>query len=72
FPAIHLQPFYRKLFGYRAGDFPLTERAADRTIALPFFNRLTEAEVDAVCRRLIASLRSAGRAGYARTRRGGR
>lgn len=40
FPAIHLQPFYRKQFGYRQGDFPITERISQRTIALPFYNNL--------------------------------
>jgi perosamine synthetase len=55
FSAIHLQPVYRKRFGYARGDFPVTERVADRTIALPFHNRLTEPEAGAV----IAGLRAA-------------
>jgi len=42
FPAIHLQPFYRKKFGYKPGDFPITESVADRTIALPFYNNLSK------------------------------
>jgi perosamine synthetase len=52
FSPIHLQPFYRERFGYRRGDFPITERIADRTIALPFHNRLTEAETDCVVSKL--------------------
>jgi perosamine synthetase len=48
FSPVHLQPFYRELFGYKPGDFPVTEGVADRTIALPFFNRLTEGEVEYV------------------------
>ncbi|MCR4404975.1 MAG: DegT/DnrJ/EryC1/StrS family aminotransferase [Candidatus Acetothermia bacterium] len=51
FPPIHLQPVYREL-GYREGDFPVTERVAARTIALPFHNNLTEREVDYVVRSL--------------------
>jgi dTDP-4-amino-4,6-dideoxygalactose transaminase len=31
---------------------PVTESIADRTIALPFFNALTELEMDEVCSRL--------------------
>ena len=52
FSPIHLQPFYRADFGYGPGDFPVTERVAERTIALPFYNRMTEAEVDYVVRQL--------------------
>jgi perosamine synthetase len=56
FAPIHLQPLYARTFGYRAGDFPHAERSADRVIALPFFNRLTEAEQDEVCGRLVESI----------------
>ncbi len=49
FAPIHLQPFYTKKFGYRAGDFPVAERAAERVIALPFFNRITDEEIEEVC-----------------------
>ncbi len=56
FAPIHLQPFYARSFGYRAGDFPHAERSAERAIALPFFNRLTEGQQDEVCRRLIESI----------------
>jgi len=55
FVPIHLQKPYRKL-GYREGKYPVTERIAARTIALPFYNRLTEAEVDAVVDSLKAAL----------------
>ena len=52
FSPIHLQPFYRDMFGYRSGDFPVTERIAGRTIALPFFNQLTDEEIEIVCNAL--------------------
>ena len=58
FPPIHLQPLYRRLFGYRAGDFPVTEHVSDRTIALPFFNRLTEEEIGYVCTQLRKAVQS--------------
>ncbi|MGD8454673.1 MAG: DegT/DnrJ/EryC1/StrS family aminotransferase [Phycisphaerae bacterium] len=50
FTPIHLQPFYREQFGYKPGDFPVTEALASRTIALPFHNNLTEADVEHVVR----------------------
>lgn len=47
FPCIHLQPFYREM-GYREGMFPIAENVSRRTIALPFYNRLTERNIDFV------------------------
>ncbi|MCI0364690.1 MAG: DegT/DnrJ/EryC1/StrS family aminotransferase [Phycisphaerales bacterium] len=52
FPPIPLLPPYRKLFGFQPGDFPVAESVSQRTIALPFFNRLTEREIDLVCQTL--------------------
>jgi len=49
FPPIHLQPFYRGRFGYKQGDFPVTESVAQRTIALPFHNQLDATQVELVC-----------------------
>ena len=63
FPPIHLQPFYAERFGYKPGAFPVTEHTAERTIALPFFNRLGDAEIEIVCESFadaIASLRRRG------------
>jgi perosamine synthetase len=56
FRPIHVQPFYRKLFGYAPGDFPVTERVAAETIALPFHNRLSEREIKYVCSALQNTL----------------
>jgi len=52
FTPIHLQPFYRKMFGYKEGDFPITEDVSERTIALPFFNNLKEEQIDYVVEKL--------------------
>lgn len=48
FSAIHLQPFYRGRFGFKEGDFPITESITKRTIALPFYTLMTEEEVSYV------------------------
>jgi perosamine synthetase len=52
FPPIHLQPFYSAEHGFKKGDFPVTEYVADRTIALPFHNRLTHMEMETVVHHL--------------------
>lgn len=49
FTPIHLQPFYRNLFGYGRGDFPVTEYLGDVSLALPFSSVMTEDQVDQVC-----------------------
>lgn len=54
FQPIHLQPFYKKEFGYRTGDFPVAENTGRGTIALPFFNDLKEKEIDFVAKNLKA------------------
>jgi dTDP-4-amino-4,6-dideoxygalactose transaminase len=57
FTPIHLQPFYAKKFGYRRGDFPVTEALGDTSLALPFSSVMTEDQVDHVCRELASVLR---------------
>ena len=49
FTPIHLQPFYREKFGYGRGDYPVTERLGDVSLALPFSSVMTEDQVDRVC-----------------------
>jgi len=57
FYPIHLQPLYRQQFGYAEGDFPIAERVSAQTLALPFHNRLTREEVEAVAWALQESVR---------------
>lgn len=60
FQPIHLQPFYREMFGYREGDFPNTECVASSTLALPFFNSLTEKQIDYVVEVLAGAIGRVG------------
>ena len=58
FPPIHLQPFYINEFGYKKGDFPVTENVSERTIALPFYNRLADEDIKIVVKELKKKLTS--------------
>lgn len=60
FPCIHLMPFYREMFGYGEGSFPIAESVSGRTIALPFFNDLAEDDVDIICQTLDLMLTREG------------
>jgi UDP-4-amino-4,6-dideoxy-N-acetyl-beta-L-altrosamine transaminase len=42
---IHLQPYYRKHFGYAPGDFPEAERYFGGALSLPIFPGLTDQEI---------------------------
>ncbi len=47
-PAIHLMSFYRERFGHQAGEFPVCEDVAARSLALPFYPDLSDGDVEQV------------------------
>ena len=61
FPPIHLQPYIVKDLGTKPGDFPVTEYVSARTLALPFFGKMTAKQVDTVCGALAEILEEAPR-----------
>jgi perosamine synthetase len=54
FTPIHLEPYYRKRFGFKPGDFPVAERVAASILALPFHTNLSDAEMEEI----VAALQS--------------
>jgi dTDP-4-amino-4,6-dideoxygalactose transaminase len=56
FLPIHLQPYMVERFGFQEGDFPVTEDLGRRGLALPFSGKMTEAQVDRVCRAVRESM----------------
>jgi perosamine synthetase len=59
FAPLHLQPVLASSIGQYKSELrlPQTEFVADRIIALPFFNELTEEEIQEVCGALEESIR---------------
>lgn len=53
---LHLQKAYANQ-GYRAGDFPVTEKAAERILSLPMFPTLSEADQVRVVETLVRIVR---------------
>jgi dTDP-4-amino-4,6-dideoxygalactose transaminase len=49
FSPIHLQPFYRKQFGFQPGDYPEAEAGGRSTLALPFHTSMNKDEIKVVC-----------------------
>ena len=48
YAPVHLQPYYRKRFGYQEADFPAAEEYAMRAITLPLHPGLTSSEINEV------------------------
>ena len=42
---IHLQPIYKQLYGFKGGEFPVSEALANEMISLPIFPDMSEDEV---------------------------
>ena len=45
-PVIHLQPFMRKMFNFKKGDFRIAENISEETLALPLFIGLKQKDVE--------------------------
>lgn len=59
-PPIHLQPIYKKMFGYKEGDFPVCERVSSSTLALPFYTQMSDEEITYVCEKLKIAIGKSG------------
>jgi dTDP-4-amino-4,6-dideoxygalactose transaminase len=44
-------------FGFRKGDFPITEDLGQRSLAIPFSSVMTEGQVDYVCQSIESVIR---------------
>jgi dTDP-4-amino-4,6-dideoxygalactose transaminase len=55
YEALHLSTLGRR-YGYKDGDFPVTERIARETVTLPLHAGMTEADVDRVCAAAMAAI----------------
>jgi dTDP-4-amino-4,6-dideoxygalactose transaminase len=56
FAPIHWQPYMVERFGYRTGDFPVTDDLGKRSLALPFSGVMIEEQVEYVCTALREEL----------------
>lgn len=57
FIPLHLHPYYQRRWGYRGGQFPVSEYYFERCISLPLYPGMTDEEAD----RVIEALRDVGR-----------
>jgi perosamine synthetase len=52
-PSIHLFEFYRARYGYKKGDFPVSESISETALALPFYIGLKEKDVKHITNTLM-------------------
>lgn len=45
---VHLLSYYRQRYGYKRGDFPVSEGYYDRSLAIPLYPSLTDSQVEKV------------------------
>lgn len=45
---VHTQPYYRKNFGYKKGDFPNAENYYKKALSIPLYPKMTDKEVEYV------------------------
>jgi len=57
FIPLHLHPYYQRRWGYRNGQFPVSEYYFERCISLPLYPRMTDDDGD----RVIQALRDIAR-----------
>jgi dTDP-4-amino-4,6-dideoxygalactose transaminase len=60
YEALHLTTLGRR-YGYKEGDFPMTERIARETLTLPLHAAMTNRDVDRVCAAAAAAIGRAAR-----------
>jgi perosamine synthetase len=53
---VHLQPVYKRIFGYEPGELPITEDICSRTISLPLHLNVTASDVKFICHTLLEYL----------------
>jgi perosamine synthetase len=49
---IHLQPIYRKIYGYRGGEYPKSEKASKECLSIPMHPFLKDEEIKYICEKI--------------------
>lgn len=55
-PSIHLFKFYRTKFGFKKGDFPISEKVSNTSLALPIYIGLNKLDVYYIVKTLINTI----------------
>ena len=61
FIPLHMHPYYKKTYGYRAEDFPVASREYERYLSLPIFPGMSGAQIDYVIENVVEIVTGAAR-----------
>ena len=50
---VHTQPFYRKNFGYKYGDYPIAEDYYEKALSIPLYPKMTDDDVYYVIEKVL-------------------
>ena len=53
---VHLQPFYRNNFGFKHGDFPISEKFYERELSIPMYPALSNDDLNYITASIIKIL----------------
>ena len=54
---VHLQPYYKNNFGFKPGDFPISEKFYERQISIPMYPSLDETDLNYISSKIIDTLK---------------
>lgn len=57
---LHMQPFYKKKFGYQYGDFPVAEHYYERALTLPLYPHMSAKDVRTVIKKVQGIVKAYG------------
>lgn len=49
---VHFQPYFKKNYGFKNGDFPIAEKYYENCLSLPLYPKMTDNEVDYVIKEI--------------------
>jgi len=49
---VHLQPFYKRNYGFKLYDYPIAESFYERAVSIPLYPSLTDAEVEMIVKNI--------------------
>ncbi len=58
---LHMHPYYQKMYGYCAKDFPVASKQYERYLSLPIFPGMTSSQVDYVIECVLEIIQDAAR-----------
>jgi perosamine synthetase len=58
FPSMHLQPIYKKLYGFSPGLLPISENSSERILGLPIFIKMTSEQQDLIINSILELIKN--------------